>query len=833
MLAPLTPRELEILQLINIGLTNAEIAHRLTISRGTVKAHTHNIYSKLGVNNRTQAVIKANEVGVLSAEDSQQSADIINDLPADLTPFIGRHTELEQLSATLHDERVRLITILGAGGMGKSRLAHALVEQVRASFDDGAIFIPLMQVTNQNQCLDAIIAALGLRLQSSTSPEQQLHTYLQDKYLLLVLDTFEHLLDAADLINDILRTAPGVKIVITSRERLNLSAEVVFVLGGLGYDADESADPLTNDAARLLIERARFANPHFTPLPDELSHLRRICQLTEGMPLALVLAAGWMEMLTLQEIAEQLSGSIDILESQLRDLPARQRSMRATIASSWERLPPEQQAIFSRLTIFRSGFSREAAQRVTGATLRQLQTLVNRSFITVHEGRYGIHELLRQFVEEAYPLDIDTQNVLCNQHGTYYADFLGSCFEALMHGDDLDVIPAIIAELDNVHAAWEWALTQGRFEMLETMARVLGYFFHVQNRYLECVQLHEATLQTMQALTNLEDSPRSSHVLAILNEDLGFTYVRLGRLDDAETAFNSACQYQPETDFVPTTDPLIGLSLCMSIRGRYDAAIELAESALRKHEATGSLINQGYAHYVLVGVELAQGFYQQALARAKQSVTLAEQAGDRWLLAHCLLEQGKVLHVIGEISGAETQYRASYDICEAYGDLVGMAEASNHLGRTVLARGDFAEARQRYQRCATIYRQTQDQGGLAAALYGLGRSALGMGDYDASRNYLQRALTLAAEMQYLPLVFAILLQVAELRRDLGRTTQAITLLRYIQQHPANNQATRDRAHDLLGTLSPTASELEDMGDADPSSSADLAIIIAAVQAELD
>lgn len=795
-----TPREMEILSLMYQGLTHAEIAARLFISRGTVKAHSHNIYSKLGVANRTQAIIQAQQAGLLQPDQTVLAGvtvtapvdNIVQDrqiTSSDFIPFIGRKTELARLSEMLSDDRVCLITILGTGGIGKTRLAMALAQMHQHTFRDGSWFVAL---NPHRRVSDGLLESLGLRLQTNIGVEKQVLSFLKDKQALVVLDNMEHLLQDCDanmaFMQALLSVAPHLRIVVTSRQRLSLSTEIVYVLGGLDYvGAVGDDDPLQSEAVRLLYERARYAKPDFRLRSVDLPHIRRICHLTEGMPLALIMAMGWLEMLTLAEIAEQLSQNLDLLESSLRDLPARQRSIRATIESSWDRLSPDLQAVFIDLTVFDHDFSREAAQRITGVTLNQLHSLVNRSQIVVQNGRYSIHGLLRQFVHERglYPQ-------IHEQHSAYYATLLYEHRTAIVRGQDHSALTLIQTELHHIRQAMQWAVQHQRFDLLEKALPVLGLFHHMQSRYLEGMRTFSKYFSDLETMASTNERDR---VLGILAEDIAYYYIRLGQLDEAEASFRQAQRYQP-VDFIPVTDPLVGLSLIAAIRGNYDQAWQLADVNWHKHCASGSVSNQGFTQYALAGVALARGQYMLALEHARQSVHLAQDAQDRWLEAHCLFELAHVLNVMGQRDEARDCYRSSYTIYESYGDLVGMASASRDLAQIALLHAEFEEAEQRYRDCMAIYHQTHDQGGLAAALDGLGYLKLLTGDYRECRAYLGQAVQIAREMLYLPLLLSVLLHVAELRLALGQHEAGLNLLNYVQQHPSSNQETRNRAAQL-------------------------------------
>ncbi len=331
--------------------------------------------------------------------------------------------ELQQLLAS---PDVRLITILGAGGMGKSHLAQELAWRCRAHTGAGVFFVALAAVTDAEGMILAVIDALGYPLQADRrAPEQQLLDYLHRKQLLLVLDNFEHLLTAAGLVNDLLRAAPGVKILVTSRAPLQLSGETHYVLGSLAYPAQAATTAAVDyGAVALFIACARRLRPTFAPNADELSAIVCICRLVEGMPLGILLAASWIPLLSLQTIADEISHNLDFLEAELRDLPARHHSLRAVFTQSWQRLGETERTVFMRLAVFRRGFTRQAAESVAGASLPTLRVLVNQSLLQVEQGeRYTLHELLRQYA--AAELAAAQQSTATHaRHCAYYLDWL-------------------------------------------------------------------------------------------------------------------------------------------------------------------------------------------------------------------------------------------------------------------------------------------------------------------------------------------------------------------------------------------------------------------------
>ncbi|UCC87925.1 MAG: hypothetical protein JSV81_01130, partial [Anaerolineales bacterium] len=342
-----------------------------------------------------------------------------HNLPPQAAPFVGRQTELAELTRWLADPEVRLVTILGPGGMGKTRLAiQAALAQLDV-FAHGVRYAHLAPVdptifAGAIEPLVAVLAdTLDFAFRGGDPPRDQLGAFLQDKHVLLILDDFEHLLETADWVSGLLSQAPRLKVLVTSRQRLNLREEWVFPLSGMrvpaavgsrasemvvrpGQAMETSQELATSDVLQLFAQHARRVQPQFDPAA-EAACVARICQLVDGVPLGIELAAAWLRLMPCQAIAQEIETSLDFLTTTLRNVPQRHRSLRAVFDQSWNLLSEAEQAVLKQLSVFRGGFQRQAAQVVTGASLPQLSSLVDQSLLQVTpSGRYQMHELTRQ-----------------------------------------------------------------------------------------------------------------------------------------------------------------------------------------------------------------------------------------------------------------------------------------------------------------------------------------------------------------------------------------------------------------------------------------------------
>jgi predicted ATPase/DNA-binding CsgD family transcriptional regulator len=449
----LTWREQEILLLLAERLTNREIANRLHLAESTVKDYVGKILSKLYVKNRREAVERAKALGLLDG-DPKPVVRLPTYLPAEPTPFIGRRDELEKVSR--HLAGTRLLTLIGPGGIGKTRLTLKAAREAAGDFEDGCFYVSLAPIRSVEHIVQTIAEAVRFPLSTHEDPRHQLLRYLRKRQLLLVIDNFEHLLDGAGIVGEMLQAAPAVKILATSRERLNLQSETIITVGGMAFpDQAGSIDTQNYDAITLFVQRASKVRPGFDPSPEELKQIVYICQIVQGMPLAIELAAAWLHILNVDEIAWELEKGLDILSAEMRDAPERHRSIRAVFDYSWSLLDQSERKIFMRLSVFRGGFTREAAQQVSGATLQLLAGLVNKSFLShdPNSGRLEIHELLRQYAQERLEGTPEASLSAQEAHAAYYAEFMGKRGPRLKDDRQMLALAEIEADIANVRGA--------------------------------------------------------------------------------------------------------------------------------------------------------------------------------------------------------------------------------------------------------------------------------------------------------------------------------------------------------------------------------------------
>jgi predicted ATPase/DNA-binding SARP family transcriptional activator len=395
-----------------------------------------------------------------------------HNLPPPTTPFVGRQAELAQIAHSFDQTDCRILTLIGAGGIGKTHLALQAAGQALGAFADGVYFVPLAGISSSEFLAPAIGEAIGYALSDEADPKRQLLKYLQPKEMLLVLDNFEHLLSSPggngsgrDLVLEMVGTAPQVKLLVTSRERLNLQAEWQLTLQGLPYPpAGTAFRDETFEAVELFVQGAHRVQSAFS-LAAEWPEVVRICRLLDGMPLGIELAATWASMVPCAEIVEELARGLDLLSTSMHDVPARHRSLEAVFDHSWQLLSAPERAVFKKLSVFRGGFDRQAAKQVAGASLSTLAALVNKSLLrVVSPGRYDMLEPLKQYAAGKLAETPEEEEQVQDRHCDYYASVLKRLEIDIVSPVQQEVLAEITVNLDNIRSSWGRAASQGNLE---------------------------------------------------------------------------------------------------------------------------------------------------------------------------------------------------------------------------------------------------------------------------------------------------------------------------------------------------------------------------------
>jgi predicted ATPase/transcriptional regulator with XRE-family HTH domain len=720
-------------------------------------------------------------------------------LPLSPTPFVGREQELAGLARLLCDRECRLLTLVGPGGIGKTRLAIEAASRHQDQFPDGACFVALAALNSSAFLVPAIADALGFTFQGQVELRIQLYNYLRAKEALLVLDNVEHLLDGVGLFGELLARAPGVKLLVTSRERLNLQGEWVFETQGLPIPpTGQTARAEDYSAVALFVQSARRAQAGFELQDEAQPSVVRICQMVEGMPLGIELAAAWVPVLSCQEIAREIERSLDFLAISMRDVPERQRSLRAAFDHSWRLLSADERGTLSRLAVFQGGFVREAAEHVAGATLPSLLALASKSLVRRAEsGRYDLHEVVRQFAWSHLAQDPQGE-ATCDRHCDFYLALLRDREAALKGPAQREALRELTAEIDNVRVAWVWAVKREKILSIGQALRSFVLLFDLGGWLGEGIDHLELVVQGLRARAEDEEARKVLGQALTQQADLLF---RLGRFDQAVTRLEESLSIlRPIGDPALLVAPLIFNGTIMHLKGEIAAAQLLVDEGLACAQAAGdqwftayALYNQGYIA-ALLG-RYAEG-YEQMLAGLARWRAL----GDPRYTALGLNFISRTAIKLGHYEDAQAFLQESLNLCTQLGDRWGRGTAYRYLGLCALAQGHIEEAQSLIQKSLDIFTAFVSGWDIVQSLIFLGQATEAAGDVSEARRIFLDALDLALEAHLISLALDTLVGLAELQSRAGEAEQALALSLCVSGHAASTQEAKERAEQLRQQL---------------------------------
>lgn len=726
----------------------------------------------------------------VTARDS--SPPLAAPLPAWPTPFVGRSGELNALGELLLDRDCRLLTITGPGGIGKTRLAAEVAARATSRSGDGVCFVPLAEQNSPAFLVPALADALGLSFQGQMEARAQLLNYLRPRQLLLVLDNFEHLLSGVSLLADITGHAPGVTLLATSRERLNLQGEWVYELEGLPVPSSEDApQPENFTSVALFIQNARRASAGFALHEGDLTCIGRICRLLEGTPLGIELAAAWVAALSPCEIAGRIEKSFDFLTTTFRGVPERQRSLRAAFEYSWALLPEDERHALSRLAVFSGGFDHRAAEQVAGASLPTLLALISKSLVHRREsGRYEIHEVVRQYALAYLALDDNAESTR-DRHSDYYLSQLRSCERDMKGPGQLTALAQLTTEIGNIRAAWAWAVLRENFALIGSTLRSYGWMCEVGGRLQEGIDelgLVVAALRTAD-LTETETAALGGALA-----QLGLLNFRRGRFDLALAHFEESLSLlRPLCRPLLLVDPLVLSGIIMHLCGDYAGSqAHLREGAAHAHTAD-ELWFHIYAHYNLGYVAALTGREQEGYDLMVHSLEAWRAHADPRSISMGLNFLAPTAMRLGYYDQAIAWLEESIALSAELGDRWGLGTAYRQYGALELARGNIDEARAHLNHSLDIYRGFVIGYDLVYTNLYLGECALAEGDDAQAERILTAVLDEALEKRIEALVLQAAVGLATLRLRRGRYADALGLAAAVTVQPVATYEVKSRA----------------------------------------
>ncbi len=604
-----------------------------------------------------------------------------NNLPAQATPFIGRDSEIRAVKEQLASANVRLLTLSGVGGTGKTRLALQVAADMVDDFEQGVFFVPLAPLSDPGLVLQAIAQAFGVRETAGQALKDQLQNHLHDKQILLVLDNFEQVIDAASLVSDLLTAAPRLKVLITSREVLRLYGESNYPVPPLSVPDPQRLPPLERmtqyEAVALFIDRALAVAPAFTVTNENAPAVAEICHRLEGLPLAIELAAARVRVLPPQRMLVELSHRLTFVTGRARDLPTRQRTLRGAIDWSHDLLTGDEQKLFRRLGIFVGGCALEAIESICNLEndLRVLETmdsLVGKSLLKQAETgghpRFTMLETIREYAREKLLTDGAAEG-LSKRHRDYFLALAAKAAPKLLGTEQAEWFARLDVEHDNLRSALESSVSEADPGDSLRLCSTLQRFWWTRGH---------------------------------LSEGRGWCARALGSPQAGEPT--------PER-----AKALSGSGLLAFWQGDYPAARAQHEECLAIWRQRGDQRGIGISLNNLGMVARSQGDYAAARTMYEESLALRDP-GDRWGKGASLMNLGNLAAEQGDYGGARARLEESLAIFREIGDGVAYATALENLGNVAQETGELASARALHNESLTMRRQLGDKLGIVISL---------------------------------------------------------------------------------------------------------------------
>jgi predicted ATPase/DNA-binding CsgD family transcriptional regulator len=614
------------------------------------------------------------------------------------TPFVGRAKEHMDITGRLLNPDCRLLTLTGLGGSGKTRLAIEAATTVVGQFLHGSAFVALQPIPRGDLLVSAIAQAVGVTFYGEDESQEQLFAHLRDKTLLLILDNFEHLLDAAAIVSNLLAAASGVTVLVTSREALHLQEEWLYPLGGLATPPSVYATSLEEyEAVQLFLTHARRAQPAFD-LASEHEAVIRICMMTAGLPLALELAASWLKGLHAAHIVQAMHRNLDVLSTTTRNVETRHRSMRAVFDQSWALLSENERLIFARLSVFRGGFASDAAEQVAGASLADLAGLVEKSLIQLEAGgRFGMHELLRQYGSEKLQAIGETE-VTHARHSHHFAELMRRYEAALKGPQQLETMQAIERDFENIRLAWDWSVEHGQAANLHLMLNPLYLFGFLGSRHVDTIMIFQQTLAQPVA-----DVPLLGRLLARRWGSLHWWFQADSDYREALTSIEQALAiaHAENNDFeiafchLMASYALMGMQRSAEALPHLETSKALFESLGEPYYVCWALSRMGYLYAALNNPD-------KEIEYSEQSLALARAMHNRFALFSCLYNLGSDYILNGDYVTSGQYGAEALQFASETGQVCQISHGWSLLALRAFAEGDYIACQEYSDRSVTI-----------------------------------------------------------------------------------------------------------------------------------
>jgi predicted ATPase/class 3 adenylate cyclase len=689
-----------------------------------------------------------------------------NNLPAQLTPLIGREKEVEAGCKLLLRDDIRLVTLTGPGGTGKTRLGLQVAADLIDSFESGVFFVPLAPISDPNLVASTIARTLGLQETGSQPLIENLRNHLRDKEMLLLLDNFEQVVSAAPLVSDLLATCPRLKVLATSREVLHLRGEKEFQVPPLTLPDPKRLPPMGADlvsalsqyeAVRLFIQRALDVKPDFAVTNENAPAVAEICHRLDGLPLAIELAAVRIKLLTPQAMLGRLSSRMKLLTGGARDLPARQQTIRNAIAWSYDLLDEEEKKLFRRLSVFVGGFTFEAAEAVCNAegdpstgsgqalgidVLDGVSSLVDKSLLRQEEvkgeSRFMMLETIREYGLERLA-ESREEEAARRYHLNFFMALAEEAEPKLNGPDQIAWLDRLEVELDNLRAALEWSLACGEVEEGLRLGGALWWFWFLRGYFSEGYKRLERAIA--------ESRGKSESVRAKALYVVGHLAHEIGNFERAAAMCEeSLALFKELGDKSGIASSTLILGVVAGSQGNSDRVVTLGEESLRLFRELGDKWGIALALYLLGGIARYRGDYGRATTLFEESLSLLRELENRSGIAYALHNLGAMALIQGDHVRAAALCKEGLTLSREIREKRGMAWSLNVLSLVAVRQGDYRQAETLCEECITLFREVGYKTGIALSLNTLGLIAQHQGDHVRAAALYKEGLSLSQEL---------------------------------------------------------------------------------------
>ena len=721
-----------------------------------------------------------------------------HNIPAALHPLIGREREMSRIAAWLSTPSARLLTILGAGGMGKTRLALEALRQQVGHFWDGAWYVSLVSLQESVELPFQIADTLGLTLPGGLTPADAVSQALADKEMLLLLDNFEQLIDshATQLLLQLLQAAPEIKIILTTRERLNIAGEQLLFLDGLALTSTAST---LAPAGQLLWERIRLNRPDLTLDKATTAQIATLSQLLGGHPLALELAAAWSQSLPLADVISEISQDQRFLINPARQDDDRHQSITAVFATSWRRLTPEAQRVYRQLAVFRGGFDLAAARTVTGGSPRILAELVNQALLRLDsDDRYRRHPLLLQFAADRLAESGTEQQMAEQRHLNYFLELVSAQDERWPTAEASQAITIIERDWPNIRIALLRAAQAGWHEDVETFWHSVESFFWHTARYLEGTQL---IADCLNLIRQTPESSSRARLLLFVEATQGEFWQKLGHCQQAHDLLKAILPASREHGLKQKQASIL-MRLCEICEelGMHEDAFTYIDDALSLVAADGDETR-------LIVIKNSQGNlynrfgrYEEAEAIFLECLDIARRTGSEFRTAVVCGNLGITTKRLRRFQEAIRWYEEAEQLFHKLGHSEGHANAVLNKAMVLDELAEYEAALAIKQQLIDVYRQVGYRSGEAATFSSMGVSLMRLDRLDEAEQVIRQGLALQHKLDMRWLAISTIRTLGDLASHQGNLAQAIQLYTFVTSQAYADAATRREASEHLDEL---------------------------------